>query len=211
MARRVGNSFERFWNAEAGCLYDVIDGPRGPDPTVRPNQIFAVSLPESPLSAAQRRAVVAACGRQLLTSRGLRTLAPDDPAYRGRYLGDREARDRAYHQGTVWPWLLPHYALAHYRVHRDRDAALRLLEPLGDLTRAYGLGSLPEITDGDPPFEPRGCIAQAWSVGEALRVWHELAAVRKGTRRASKPRIKAELPMERTPLVRSREAPDPIV
>ncbi len=176
MARRVGHAFARYWNAEAGCLYDVIDGPQGADPALRPNQLLAVSLPDTPLPAARRRAVLAVCARALLTPYGLRSLAPDDPCYRGRYAGDAPARDTAYHQGTAWVWLLPHYALAHYRVHGDRAAALALLEPLGALLERLALGQLPELVEGDPPHEPRGAIAQAWSVGEALRVWHALAA-----------------------------------
>jgi predicted glycogen debranching enzyme len=183
MAARVARSFERFWNEAAGCLYDVIDGPDGPDASVRPNQILAVSLPESPLSAARRRAVVEACGRELLTSYGLRSLSPRDSRYRGAYAGDPRARDAAYHQGTAWTWLLPHYALAHFRVHGDREAALALLDPLADLIAAPGAGWLPEIADGDAPHAARGCIAQAWSVGEALRAWHEIAAAKQGAKR----------------------------
>ena len=176
MARRVGHAFARYWNAPAGCLFDVIDGPEGADAAVRPNQLLAVSLPDTPLPAARRRAVVDTCARALLTPYGLRSLAPDDPCYRGRYAGGAPARDTAYHQGTAWVWLLPHYALAHYRVHGDRAAALALLEPLGGLLEALALGQLPELVDGEPPHEPRGAVAQAWSVGEALRVWHALAA-----------------------------------
>ncbi|HYM80131.1 MAG TPA: amylo-alpha-1,6-glucosidase [Candidatus Limnocylindria bacterium] len=191
LARRVENSFERFWNHELGCLYDVIDGPRGPDPAIRPNQIFAVSLPDSPLSPPRRRSVVETCGRWLLTSHGLRSLAPNDPAYRGRYAGDPAARDGAYHQGTAWTWLLPHYALAHFRVYRDRQRALALLEPLGDLLSNYGIGSLPEVTDGDAPYAPKGCIAQAWSVGETLRVWHLLSERRSAPRKARQKQVEA--------------------
>jgi predicted glycogen debranching enzyme len=176
MVRRVGHAFERYWNAEAGCLYDVIDGPQGDDAAVRPNQLLAVSLPDTPLPAARRRAVLETCARVLLTPYGLRSLAPDDPCYRGRYAGSTPARDAAYHQGTAWVWLLPHYALAHYRVHGDRAAALALLEPLGALLDRLALGQLPELVEGEPPHEPRGAVAQAWSVGEALRVWHALSA-----------------------------------
>jgi predicted glycogen debranching enzyme len=178
MARRAAHSFDRFWNQEAGCLYDVIDGPQGPDDTIRPNQILAVSLAESPLPAPRRRAVVECCGRLLLTSHGLRTLAPAHPSYRGAYVGDAAARELALHQGTAWPWLLPHYALAHLRVHRDRAAALALLEPLGRLAGAMGLGFLPELADGDPPHRPRGGFAHAAAVGETLRVWHALNAAK---------------------------------
>jgi predicted glycogen debranching enzyme len=177
MARRVGLSFQKFWNADLGCLYDVIDGPAGPDAAMRPNQVFAVSLPDSPLDPAQRRAVVEAVGRTLLTSHGLRSLASTHPEYRGRMTGDRITRDGAYHQGTVWTWLLPHYALAHHRAFGDRDAALQLLGPFQDLQRATALGTLPEVADGDAPHAPRGCFAQAWTVAETLRAWHELTAL----------------------------------
>ena len=180
MARRVGVSFERFWNEDTHCLYDVIDGPEGPEAALRPNQVFAVSLPDSPLEPARRKAVVEAVGRSLLTSYGLRSLAPGHPEYRGRMTGDRVARDGAYHQGTVWTWLLPHYALAHFRAFGDRDAALRLLSPLQDLQCAMAIGTLPEVADGDAPHTPRGCFAQAWTVAETLRAWHELAAVSHG-------------------------------
>jgi glycogen debranching enzyme len=120
--------------------------------------------------------VLATCGRWLLTSHGLRSLAPCDSRYHGVYRGDRRTRDGAYHQGTVWTWLLPHFALAHARVHGRREEALAFLEPLGQLIGAGGVGSLPEVADGDEPFTPRGCIAQAWSVGETLRAWHALAS-----------------------------------
>lgn len=188
MARRVGHAFARYWNAEMGCLYDVIDGPQGADASVRPNQLLAVSLPDTPLPAARRRAVVGTCARALLTPYGLRSLAPDDPRYRGRDAGDASARAAACHQGTAWIWLLPHYALAHHRVHGDRAAALALLEPLGALLEACALGQLPERVEGDPPHEPRGAIAQAWSVGEALRVWHTLtsAPARRPARRVGR-------------------------
>ncbi|HEY2954738.1 MAG TPA: amylo-alpha-1,6-glucosidase [Candidatus Eisenbacteria bacterium] len=191
MAARVARSFERFWNQETGCLDDVLDGPSGRDAALRPNQIFAVSLPESPLPASRRRAVLEACGRRLLTSHGLRSLSPGDPRYRGVYLGDPRDRDRAYHQGTAWTWLLPHYALAHFRVHGSREEALALLEPLGDLLASFGVGYLPEIADGDPPHAPRGCIAQAWSVGETLRAWHEIAGAKRAAKGASGARTRA--------------------
>lgn len=183
-ARRVEHAFERYWNAEAGCLYDVIDGPDGPDGSVRPNQLLALSLPDSPLPPARRRAVLESCGRWLVTSHGLRSLSPADPRYRGRCAGDARAQEAAIHQGTAWVWLLPHYALAHHRVHGDREAALALLEPLGSLTGAYGAGFLPAMADGDPPHAPRGVIAQAWALGETLRAWHALAA-RREVRRAA--------------------------
>ena len=166
--------FQRFWNESANCCYDVIDGPEPCDSSVRPNQIFAVSLPESPLSPERQRAVVDACSRYLLTSNGLRSLAPGHPDYSGRYVGGPSERDGSYHQGTVWGWLLGPFVLAHLRVYNDPVRAASFLEPVGQL-RFYGLGSAGEIFDGDAPFSPRGCIAQAWTVAEVLRAWTELA------------------------------------
>jgi predicted glycogen debranching enzyme len=179
-------SFQRFWNPETRCLFDVLDGPGGNDPAIRPNQLLAVSLPASPLTAEQQRAVLDTCGRWLVTSHGLRSLASCDTRYRGVFRGDRRTRDGAYHQGTVWTWLLPHYALAHARVHGRREEAMAFLEPLGQLIGECGVGSLPEVADGDAPFTPRGCIAQAWSVGEALRAWHALAAPTTGPAKAAR-------------------------
>ena len=175
LSARVRTGFERFWNERAGCCYDVIDGPDGLDDALRPNQIFTVSLPESPLSRVRQKRVVDACARHLLTSYGLRSLAPGHPQYRGRYGGDQWRRDGAYHQGTVWAWLLGPFALAHFKVYGDAAAARSFLEPLAQHLRDYGVGSIAEIFDGDAPFAPRGCIAQAWSVAETLRAWHGLA------------------------------------
>jgi predicted glycogen debranching enzyme len=177
LAARAAAGFARFWNDHAGYCYDVIDGPRGDDPTLRPNQILAVSLTESPLSPAHQRHVVDACARDLLTPFGLRTLSPRDPAYQGRYAGDAGARDGAYHQGTVWPWLLGPFALAHHRVFGDARAALAVLDPLRDHLDEYGIGSIAELFDGDAPHAPHGCIAQAWSVAEPLRAWWLLSGL----------------------------------
>jgi predicted glycogen debranching enzyme len=174
-AERVRRSFARFWSEAAGHCFDVVDGPDGDDAALRPNQIFAVSLPESPLAPEQQRRVVDACARHLLTSYGLRSLAPGHPAYCASCSGAQLARDGAYHQGTVWGWLLGPFALAHARVHGDRAAARALLEPMRHHLDDYGVGSIAEIFDGDAPFVPRGCPAQAWSVAETLRAWHALA------------------------------------
>jgi len=172
LAQRVATGFaDRFWYADGGYLYDVIGAPRGNDASLRPNQIFAVSLPHSPLPADRARAVVEAVGRSLLTSYGLRSLAPDHPDYVKRYGGDRWARDGAYHQGTVWGWLIGPYATAYHRVMGDAAGARRLLEPFADHLRDAGMGTISEIFDGDPPHTPRGCPAQAWSVAEVLRAW----------------------------------------
>jgi predicted glycogen debranching enzyme len=176
LAAKAGKSFQKFWNAERGCCYDVIDSPGiGKDASLRPNQIFAVSLPVSPLSPDQQKSVVDVCTRHFLTSHGLRSLAPGEPGYTGHYGGSPRERDAAYHQGTVWGWLLGPFALAHYRVYRSREAALRFLEPLGRQIYSSGLGTLSEIFDGDAPFTPRGCIAQAWTVAEVLRAWKEIS------------------------------------
>ncbi len=177
LAARVRESFcKRFVRTDSPHLFDVVDGPDGDDPSIRPNQIFAVSLPFPLLDGAAAAGVVDAVGRDLLTSGGLRSLEPGEPAYRGAYGGDQAQRDGAYHQGTVWCWLLGPYAEAHYRVYRDAQLALAMLRPLEDHLRDAGLGTISEIMDGDPPHTPRGCIAQAWSVAETLRVWQKLQA-----------------------------------
>jgi predicted glycogen debranching enzyme len=167
------SGFARFWSESAGHCYDVIDGPEGDDPALRPNQLLAVSLPYSPLTSVQQRAVVDACARHLLTSHGLRSLAPDDPAYIAHYGGDQHRRDGAYHQGTVWSWLIGPFVSAHLRAFGDRERARSFLEPLIHHLADHGVGSVSEIFDGDPPFTPRGCIAQAWGVAELLRAWQE--------------------------------------
>jgi predicted glycogen debranching enzyme len=171
LADRTLAKFHRFWNAEAGYCYDVIDTPEGNDDALRPNQLFAVSLPESPLSAAQQRAVVDVCGRRLVTSYGVRSLSPDHPQYRGHYGGDQLQRDGAYHQGTAWGWLLGSFVIAHLRVYNNPVLAQEWLEPIAQHLKAHGLGSGSEIFDGDAPITPRGCIAQAWTVAEVLRAW----------------------------------------
>jgi predicted glycogen debranching enzyme len=179
LATRARAGFARFWNEARQCCFDVLDGPHGNDASIRPNQIFAVSLPESALTPDQQRAVVDTCARNLLTSHGLRSLSPDDPAYCGHYGGSTLERDGAYHQGTVWGWLLGPFALAHLRVHNDPAQAAQFLQPFAHHLNVHGLGSVSEIFDGDPPFTPRGCIAQAWSVAEALRAWAAIAAASK--------------------------------
>jgi predicted glycogen debranching enzyme len=175
MAARAAVGFARFWNAEAGYCYDVIDGPDGHEAALRPNQILAVSLPASALSAERQRQVVDACARRLLMSYGLRSLAPGEPGYQPRYAGGPRERDGAYHQGTAWAWLLGPFALAYDRVHGDRAGARALLEPMAQHLGEYGVGSIAEVFDAEPPFAPGGCIAQAWSVAETLRAWCLLA------------------------------------
>ncbi|HXH49159.1 MAG TPA: amylo-alpha-1,6-glucosidase [Terriglobia bacterium] len=170
-AEKSLQGFSRFWNKDAGWCFDVLDGPQGNDPTLRPNQLFAVSLPASPLSEEQQKSVVDICARRLLTSHGLRSLDPADSQYKGHYGGDPFHRDSAYHQGTVWGWLLGPFVLAYLRVYKDCAQAASFLEPIAYHLRAHGLGTASEIFDGDAPFTPRGCIAQAWTVGEILRAW----------------------------------------
>jgi len=173
MAQAARWSFNRqFWNENAGCLYDVVNG-GAPDASIRPNQILAVSLPHSMLARGRAQAVVEVVARELLTPYGLRTLAPRDPRYVGRYTGDVRSRDSAYHQGTVWPWLLGPFLSAYVNVNgrtaKARMQAAQWLEPFRKHLREAGLGQVSEILDGDPPHHPRGCIAQAWSVAELLR------------------------------------------
>lgn len=171
IADRALARFSRFWNSAAGYCYDVLDSPDGDDPSLRPNQIFAVSLPESPLTTTQQKSVVDICGQMLLTSQGLRSLAPTHPQYQGHYGGDQYQRDSAYHQGTTWGWLIGPFVLAHLRVYRNPVQARQFLEPMANHLRDRSVGSLSEIFDGDAPMTPRGCIAQAWTVAEVLRAW----------------------------------------
>jgi len=175
----AGAGFARFWNGGRGCLYDVldVDGGGTADASVRPNQLLAASLPYSVLAAAQRRAIVAVCARELLTSHGLRSLSPRDASYVGTYRGDVWRRDAAYHQGTAWSWLLGPFAWAHYLAHGDARAAQRYLEPVARFIDEACVGSVAEIADGDAPHAPRGCLAQAWSVAEILRAWIRLERI----------------------------------
>jgi len=173
LAERVSDAFEHFVKPDGGLL-DLLDGPQGDDPTVRPNQIFAVSLPHSPLSPEQQARVVEECARELYTSYGLRSLTPSHPDYRSHYTGGIWERDGAYHQGPVWGWLLGHFALAAHRVHGDTEAALALLAPVAEHLADAGLGTVSEIFDGAAPHLPRGAPAQAWSVACTLDTWWRL-------------------------------------
>ena len=177
LADRVKVNFSKFWDETKGYCYDVIDAPGiGNDASLRPNQIFAVSLPESPLSASEQKSVVDVCARRLLTSHGLRSLAMGVSDYDGHYGGSPQHRDGIYHQGTVWGWLIGPFVLAHLRVYKNPGMACRFLEPMANQITTAGLGTLSEIFDGDAPFHPRGCIAQAWTVGEVLRSWRATLA-----------------------------------
>jgi predicted glycogen debranching enzyme len=177
LVEKATRNFQKFWNVDRECCYDVIDTPGGErDALLRPNQIFAVSLPVSPLSPSQQKAVVDCVAQQLLTSHGLRSLGPQEPGYKGKSGGGQRERDTAYHQGTVWGWLLGPFALAHYKVYRDAAMAQSFLEPLGKTICSGGLGTLGEVFGGDAPFPPGGCPAQAWSVAEVFRSWQFLSA-----------------------------------
>jgi 4-alpha-glucanotransferase len=173
-AERVRAGFQRFIRPDEAGLFDVIDGPEGNDATVRPNQILAVSLPASAIDEDARRRVLGLCGATLLTSYGLRSLAPGEREYSGHYGGSVAERDSHYHQGPVWGWLLGHWALAHYRIHGDPVAAQQWLEPIADHLTDAALGQVSEIFDGDAPHVPRGCPAQAWSVACILEAWWRL-------------------------------------
>lgn len=172
-AERTRTGFARFVHPDGG-LVDVLDSPDGDDARVRPNQIFAVSLNHSPLDHAMQKSVVAQVAQHLLTSYGLRTLAPSEPGYRPRYQGGVHERDSGYHQGPVWAWLLGHYALAEYRVTGNAAQALSHLDPLRDHLQDAGLGSISELFDGDAPHGSRGAPCQAWSVACTLYAWHQL-------------------------------------
>ncbi len=172
LAGRVKTGFQRFWNAEYGYCFDVLDTPQGEnDASLRPNQLLAVSLANSALENWQQRSIVDACGRHLLTAHGLRSLSAEDDEYIGHYGGDSYRRDGAYHQGTTWGWLIGPFVEAHLRVYNNRALARSYLTSLLQHLEAHGVGSISEIFDGDPPFTPRGCTAQAWSVAELLRAW----------------------------------------
>ena len=172
-AERTRTAFnERFWNPDVGYLFDVVDGEQGNDAACRPNQIFAISLPHPVLDRQRWESVVSVVHDRLLTPVGLRSLSPDHRDYQPRYDGDLRARDAAYHQGTVWAWLIGPYVDAWMKVHpEDLASAHRLLQGfVPHLDRAC-IGSISEVFDAEPPYTPRGCIAQAWSIAEVLRAW----------------------------------------
>lgn len=177
-ANQVKESFNaKFWDSANQCLFDVVDGDE-PDDHIRPNQIYAVSLPFSLLPEEQEKAVVALVEKELFVGCGLRSLAPDHPDYHGIYCGALAKRDAAYHQGTAWGFLLGGFFSAYMKVnHHSSSAAenaVRMLEPVRKhLTDSGCIGSISEIFDGDAPHNPRGCYAQAWSVGEVLRCYCE--------------------------------------
>ncbi len=176
-ADRVREAFgRRFWNEARQCLFDVVDSEEGDgsgnDPSVRPNQLLAISLPHPVLDPSRWAAVVDVCERELYTPIGLRSLSPKDPRFKARYFGDLRSRDAAYHQGTVWAWLLGPFVDAWRKARPgDKDGLKRIVGAVAAHLSEGCVGSVAEIFDAEPPFAPRGCFAQAWSVAEFLRCW----------------------------------------
>jgi glycogen debranching enzyme len=191
MADRAQQHFpELFWNSSTGCLYDVVNGEMR-DPAIRPNQIFTVSLFHKMLPQEKARSVVNVVERELLTPYGLRSLTRADPQYRGRFEGDPHSRDSAYHQGTVWPWLLGPFITAYLEVNgrsaKARQQAEQWLAEFRRFIEEDGLGQIPEVFDGDAPHRAGGCLAQAWSVAELLRTSVEdIVSTRPGKRKPAR-------------------------
>ncbi len=182
LAAGVALNFENaFWNPETNCLFDLISqdetGNQVKDPAIRPNQIFAVSLPYTMLSPEKEKAIVDRVEKDLLTPFGLKSLSSDHPLYKGQYRGDAMNRDTAYHNGTVWPWLLGAYVKAYRKVHNYSEESLEnmraLLQGFDAHLEIAGIGTISEVFNGDYPHAPGGCIAQAWSVAEILRAYVE--------------------------------------
>jgi predicted glycogen debranching enzyme len=173
----LAESFNRrFWNPATGGLFDVVDGEQGDDPAIRPNMLLSIALPHPVLDPRHWPAVLEVARRDLLTPVGLRSLAPGHPDYQPRYDGDLRSRDAAYHQGTVWAWLAGPFVDAWLRQYpQDDDVPRRLLDGLLEHMEEAAMGSISEVFDAEAPFTPRGCIAQAWSVAEALRIAVRLA------------------------------------
>jgi glycogen debranching enzyme len=168
---------KRFWMEDKGYLYDVIDGEGGDSALCRPNQLFAISLDHPVLERSRWDSVMNVVQSRLLTPVGLRSLAPGEPDYKRQYFGDLRSRDAAYHQGTVWGWLIGPWVDAWLKLHPDDKAgARRFLEGSIGALGAFGLGTIGEIFDAEAPYTPRGCIAQAWSVAEVLRCWVKTAS-----------------------------------
>lgn len=182
LAASVASNYENvFWNPETNCLFDLVykgeEGYEVKDPAIRPNQIFAVALPYTILSPEKEKAIVDIVEKDLLTPFGLRTLSSDNPLYKGHYCGYSVTRDAAYHNGTAWPWLLGAYVKAHRKVHNYSKESLEdmraLLQDFDIHLETAGIGTISELFDGDYPYTPGGCIAQAWSVAEILRAYVE--------------------------------------
>ena len=176
-ADKAKESFnQKFWCAEEGYLYDVIDGPEGDDAACRPNHLLAISLDHPILDPSRWKPVVRTVQQRLLTPYGLRSLAASHPDYKARYFGDIRARDAAYHQGTIWAWLMGPLIDAWLKVYpEDRAGAHELLQGFIPNMNEHGIGSISEVFDAEQPWTPHGCIAQAWSVAEVLRCWIKTA------------------------------------
>ncbi|HBW47726.1 TPA: hypothetical protein DEF17_07330 [bacterium] len=165
---------KRFWNEKKNSLFDVIDGPDGDDDSIRPNQIIALALPHPLVNKERMKSVLNTVEKTLLTPLGLRSLAPEEKNYTGRYTGNRKERDAAYHNGTVWPWLTGAFIEAWLKVHTGKDSrkeVVKFLDGIGNHIMSFGLGHVSEIADADAPHEPKGCPFQAWSVAELLRIY----------------------------------------
>ena len=172
IAKQIPESYlKTFWNPDKGYLADYVDG-EYKDWSVRPNMVFAASLPYSPVDEEIRKQVISVVKKELLTPRGLRTLSPKNPAYKGVYFGDQAERDLAYHQGTVWPWLLGHFVEGYLKLHGKSGISYvkSLYNGFEPVMTEHGIGTISEIYDGDPPHTARGAISQAWSVAELLRI-----------------------------------------
>jgi predicted glycogen debranching enzyme len=178
-AKQAQESFNRrFWSPDAKCLFDVVDGPDGgDDPACRPNQLLAISLKHPVLNPEHWKSVVEIATAQLLTPFGLRSLSPEHKDYKPKYDGDLRSRDAAYHQGTVWAWLIGPFIDAWLKVHpEDAAGAKEFLKGFASHFDEACLGTISEIFDAEAPYTPRGCVAQAWSVAEVLRCWLKLTA-----------------------------------
>jgi glycogen debranching enzyme len=197
----------RYWYEAGGYLYDVIDGAEGDDTSLRPNQLYALSLVDNLVPRDRAQQILHLIEEQLLTPVGLRTLSPDDPRYRGRYEGGVEERDGAYHQGTVWPFLLGAFVTAWIKVHEKNKAvrrhAHRFLDGIEAHLNAACLGQVSEIFDGDAPHDARGCFAQAWSVAEPLRVLIEDLGIQ--AKRPKKVRTQVPAPRRKKSVARSTQ------
>ena len=172
IAEKINKSFTlTFWNKEKGYLADYVDGDFK-DWSVRPNQIFAASLPYSPISEEVSQSILDIVENELLTTRGIRTLSPKNPDYQGTYFGDQATRDKQYHQGTVWPWLFGHFVEAYLKIYGKAGVKKMewYYEKFEDTIKEHGIGTISEVYDGNPPHKPGGAISQAWSVAELLRV-----------------------------------------
>lgn len=172
IAQQVAESFKNtFWLDSKQYLADYVDE-HGQNIDVRPNQVFATSLPYSPITDEMKRGILDVVHRELFTPKGLRTLAPKNPKYVGRYEGDQATRDSAYHQGTAWPWLLGHFIEGYYKIHGKTANAMAkgILDSFCEDMSKHGVCGIAEVYDGDPPQRPNGCISQAWSIAELLRI-----------------------------------------